>query len=247
MTKTKIDRSKKGEVVACPPKAAASDPATDSKNTLIIKEVPGEDPELTLVKARLHPVVSAATTARHFEKSLADSDFKALTVELSRHVNDVKAGNMNRPEAILLTQAQTLDVIFNALAQRAGANVGKQMDTAEIYLRMALKAQSQCRATLETLAEIKAPKSMQFIKQQNVANQQQVNNGGITNGATAPAHEKNITPNQSNELLEASHGERMDTRAAGAAGSIDSQLATVAPVKRRQNARRQNSELQERA
>lgn len=43
---------------------------------------------------------------------------------------------------------------------------------------MALKAQAQCRATLETLAEIKNPQPTAFLRQANIAyGPQQVNNG----------------------------------------------------------------------
>ena len=41
--------------------------------------------------------------------------------------------------------------------------------------------ESQGRATLQTLVEVKFPKQATFIRQANIANQQQVNN------ATAPA------------------------------------------------------------
>ncbi len=51
------------------------------------------------------------------------------------------------------------------------------MGTAETLLRLALKAQSQCRTTLLTLAEIKNPRPIAFVNQANFAHgPQQVNN-----------------------------------------------------------------------
>jgi hypothetical protein len=48
---------------------------------------------------------------------------------------------------------------------------------AESYFKMALKAQNQCRMTLETLSNIKNPPVV-YAKQANIANgPQQVNNG----------------------------------------------------------------------
>jgi hypothetical protein len=45
-------------------------------------------------------------------------------------------------------------------------------------MRLALKAQSQCRATIETLAEIKNPQPVAFVQQADVAHgPQQINNG----------------------------------------------------------------------
>jgi hypothetical protein len=241
-------QSGKGDKIAAKsPQTPATKPAAAAKNTLSIRREPGEDLDLTLVKARLHPVTSATATIRGFEKPLAEHDFGSLVTELSRHVEDVKAGNMNRPEMILLTQAQTLDVIFNSLAQRAAANVGQHMGTAETYLRMALKAQAQCRTTLETLAEIKAPRSTNFIKQANIAQQQQVNNGSQVNngnaqdqgnGTPAHAHGKNINPNQTNEQLEDQHGKRLDARTTGKTVGINPQLETMGAIDRTKNTRR---------
>jgi hypothetical protein len=237
-------QSGKGEVTTVKNGAVVTSPTTKpeatDKNALRVSIAPGEDLDVAMVKTRLHPVTSATATIRGFEKPMTENGFASLVKELSRHVEDVKAGNMNRPETILLMQAQTLDVIFNAMAQRAAANVGTHRDVAEIYLRMALKAQSQCRSTLETLAEIKAPRSTSFIKQQNIAQQQQVNNGsqvnngGATNEGATPAHAhgKNINPNQENKLLEVQHGERLDSTTTGAAIGADSQLETVGAVHR---------------
>jgi hypothetical protein len=239
--KTSDGKAGKGGVLATTtPQAPVTKPAEADKNVLSIRREPGEDFDVALVKTRLHPVTSATATIRGFEKPMTEHGFASLVTELSRHVEDVKAGNMSRPETILLMQAQTLDVIFNAMAQRAAVNVGTHRDTADLYLRMALKAQAQCRSTIETLAEIKAPRSTSFIKQQNVANQQQVNNGsqvnngGATNEGATPAHAhgKNINPNQENKQLEVQHGERLDSTTTGAAIGADSQLEAVGAVHR---------------
>lgn len=217
--------------------ATAQTPTKDAngKNALSVSISAGEDPNVAMAKARLHPVVSAGSTIRVFEKSLLDHPFDALVTELSRHVVDVQDGKMNRPEALLMMQAHSLDAIFNTLAQRAGNNVGSNADLAERYLRMALKAQSQCRTTLEALAEIKSPKSATFIKQLNNAAQQQVNNGNVTNGGAAASHEKN--PNRPNELIKEAPHATLDTGAARKAGRTDPQMATVGAIDRTQDGR----------
>ena len=96
-------------------------------------------------------------------------------------------------------------------------------------LTLALKAQAQCRATLEALAEIKNPRPVQFVKQANMTTgPQQVNNayagtplhGGIQSGAG------NIQSEQ-NKLLEADHGNYLDTRAQGAAGRVNQTVDAV--------------------
>lgn len=212
--------------------------ASTQKNQLHIELDPGEDRGAAEVKARVHPVVGASATMRAFDPELAKTPLTAMVDELSRHVNDAKAGSMNRPEAMLLSQAHALDVIFNTLAQRAGANIGTNRETAETYLRMALKAQSQCRATLEALAEIKAPRSATFIKQANIAEQQQVNNGCA--GATRSAHEKTL--NRSNELLTESQYATLDTGGAGSTVGKNPQLAAMGAVHRPDNRGRKNAQ-----
>ena len=77
-------------------------------------------------------------------------------------------------------------------------------------MRVALKAQNQCRMTLETLAALKNPAPTVIAKQANITTgPQQVNNA-------LSALEKQLMPN---ELLEAQNGQRMDPRAPSKAGS----------------------------
>jgi hypothetical protein len=87
-------------------------------------------------------------------------------------MNDVSS----QCEEMLYSQAHVLQAVFvDSLLQ-----VPKQgwFSTSEAYMRMALKAQNQCRMTLETLATIKNP-AVVFARQANIAQgPQQVNNNG---------------------------------------------------------------------
>jgi hypothetical protein len=90
-------------------------------------------------------------------------------------------------------------------------------------MRVALKAQAQCRATLETLAAIKNP-PLVYAKQANVTTgPQQINNGTMRTG------ENQIQPSK---LLEAEHGNYLDTGAQTAPARVDSDLETVGAVNR---------------
>jgi hypothetical protein len=88
---------------------------------------------------------------------------------------------------------------------------------------MVLKAQSQCRTTIEALDELKHPKST-FIKQQKCANQQQVNNGAVTS-TSVRVHEKDITP--PNELLRSKSARDVGRREKGSANRLNSKLEIV--------------------
>ena len=83
---------------------------------------------------------------------------------------------MRPVEAMLYGQAVTLETIFTSLARRATSQ--EYLKQFQAYLGLALKAQAQCRATLEALAEIKNPRPVAFVKQANISGgHQQVNNG----------------------------------------------------------------------
>ena len=172
-------------------------------------------------KARIsqHAGVTNAMSAKRWGQELfGELDGSESVAAMSEAIERVKTGDMGDAEAMLAAQAIVLNQIFNALAQRAHLNVGHYPQTVETYMRMALKAQSQCRTTLETLAEIKNPRPVAFIKQANVSNgPQQVNNG-------SPAPARAGSENLPNKLLEQSNDERMDTRAAQAASLTNSEL-----------------------
>ena len=132
---------------------------------------------------------------------------------------------MSRVEKMLAHQALTLDAIFNNMAQRSS-----RQDTfkgIEVLMRLALKAQAQARSTAEALALLKNPQP--YIRQANMTTgPQQVNNAyagtpshsGIQSGAG------NIQSEQ-NKLLEADHGNYLDTRAQGAASRVNQTVEAV--------------------
>ena len=158
-------------------------------------------------------------------KYAGDIDLGELVTDLQKKAETIQDGNMKPVEAMLYGQAMALQTIFTNLARRSAMNVGEYMDAADKYMRLALKEQSQCRATLETLAEIKNP--MPYIKQANIANgPQQVNNGKSTQYAQAHTSAENSQTLQ-NKLLEHQHGDTLEFGAQGAAGRANPHMATV--------------------
>ncbi|MBF6990935.1 hypothetical protein [Cupriavidus sp. IK-TO18] len=186
-------------------------------------------------KYAMRPEVNAATTFYLFSGqciSQSSLDVPAMISQLSAQAQATQGGDMKPAEALLVSQAVALDGIFNALAQRAALNVEESLGRAEALLRLALKAQTQCRATLQTLAEIKNPPTI-FAKQANVGHNVQVNNGAMT-----PARAYEVNPQtMQNKVLEVSNGERLDTRAPGQAGRTHQEVGALEelnrPAKRR--------------
>jgi hypothetical protein len=154
-------------------------------------------------------------TCKHFDEPVTE-----VVEELKRQTAAMNSGDMTRAENMLLAQAHTLDGLFAKLAGQA--LVANHLDRVDKLLRLALKAQSQSRATLQTLSELKAPKQIAFVKQANIGNQVQVNNGI----QEKPSRTRK-TQKVQNELLEVEHGERLDARATGTASGADPAMATL--------------------
>lgn len=176
--------------------------------------------------------------ADHGELSLTD-----MVKALHTHGEAINRGDLSAAERMLNSQAVALNAIFGELARRAALNMGTHLGATESYMRLALKAQSQSRATVETLAAIKNPPVV-FARQANINNggQQQVNNGATPAHAANPAqacasaHPGEIASGP-NELLEdMTHGRtQLDSRATAAAGRTNQELEPVGAFNRPAN------------
>jgi hypothetical protein len=218
--------------MAAPKKAATkapTAPAASDPNVLRLPKEEGKSDERIFAEVALSTVTTNGVTARLFSRgTFGESDLGATIAAMREKAGKVQAGDLSELEATLLAQAVALNAIFTELSRRAALNMGEHLAATEAYLRHAFKAQAQCRATLQTLAEIKNPRPVAFVKQANIAHgPQQVNNG--TDAPTRAREEKTI---EANELLEVQHGERLDTRTAGAASGDHSQLETVGAIDR---------------
>ena len=166
-----------------------------------------------------------AVAMESWGKYAGEVDLSELITDLQKKAESIQDGNMKPVEAMLYGQAMALQTIFTNLARRSAMNAGEYIDAADKYMRLALKAQSQCRATLETLAEIKNP--MPYIKQANIANgPQQVNNG------QAPAAPAGNSQTLQNELLEHQHGDTLEFGTTGQTVGADTHLEAVGTVQR---------------
>lgn len=158
----------------------------------------------------LDPSIKAAMTTHLFTTNIGQIDALALVDRLQELTNEASGGDMSHFESMLASQAIVLDAIFHRLASQANQNIGTYSGATDTYLRLGLKAQAQSRSAIESLAAMKAPR--QYISQTNVANTMQVNN--------------------SMELLEERHEERVVSRAQAASGRDDTTMAALDAVDR---------------
>ena len=218
--------------------------ATEKKTSKNLMKPEAEKPPAptTADKGRMSllPSVNAAAVIEAYQGNVVgkDADMGAMIERLRDTFTEVKGGELDNLEAMLISQATALQTIFTSLARRASTQ--ERLPQYQAFLGLALKAQTQSRATISALVDLKYPRQATFVKQANIAHgPQQVNNGGAVGAdpeqyAQARAHGKETEPEQ-NKLLEADHGQprqRMDTRAAQAAERSYQAVETVESVQR---------------
>ncbi|MCA6298346.1 MAG: hypothetical protein IM624_04005 [Phenylobacterium sp.] len=118
-----------------------------------------EAPARALARTLIDPGARHALAAAEFAvKPLGDltapgvGDFqRAMDLALDR------AGDRAAARKMLAAQAVALDSVFCELTRRAGANLGTYPEAVDRYLRLAMKAQANARATLEAIHRLSEP------------------------------------------------------------------------------------------
>lgn len=220
--------------------ATPQPPAVEDKGSVLrVNARAGVSDKRQLADLATDGIATNAIVARTFlGPSQPNIGLTELVASLKDHGQRVNANDMTAQEQMLTAQSMALNAIFGEMARRSALNLGQHLEATERYMRLALKAQGQCRATLETLAAIKNPPVL-FARQANINNggQQQVNNEALPGQAVkgqrpAPAHEE--IRNRPNELLEdLSHGgTQLDTRATSKTGGPNPRLEPMASIHR---------------
>ena len=201
-----------------PTKKKPAAPPPENKRAVYVHSPDVELTDKAISETFLKPQVTAALNMQSWNSELSVHGLrKALVAE----IDEVAKGNMARPEAMLLCQAHTLDFLFSQLAQQAHNNQ-TYIANYESIMRMAFRAQNQCRMTLETLANIKNPPVV-FAKQANISQGHQQINNGVPGPSSHAEENQNL---QSKLLTELPH-ETLDTGRTGAAIGVNSHLEAV--------------------
>ena len=114
-------------------------------------------------------VVAASERDKGLDEYL---DIPQLMAVLKAESGRLSEGKSEGVGPILANQAIALQSLFARLTERALSQ--NSMSNIEAFMKLALRAQNQCRATLEALAAINKPPSIHAI-QANVATNQQIN------------------------------------------------------------------------
>jgi hypothetical protein len=176
--------------------------------------------------------LNSMTMVRYADSPTIREDASATVHAVQEMITAVQGGDLRQPEAMLMAQALALDTIFAGLSQRAARAVPNDIERAERLLRLALKAQAQSRAAIETLITAKNPPVV-IARQANIAaGHQQVNNGKDRPLRSASASRRarragDLQP-APNELMGAmTNVERMDAGASLEAGGCDQGVAAL--------------------
>lgn len=189
-------------------------PAAPSRKpmTMDVQLKPGETQDRAIAGMVGRGLITNASTAvRYLQGDHGELSLMDMARELREQGDAINCGDFAVSERMLNAQAVALNMMFAELARRAALNMGEYIGAAETYMRLALKAQSQCRTTIETLAAMKNPPIV-FARQANIANgPQQVNNGEV-------------------DFRDHKNARALDFGAQGEAGGANPNLAAVGQV-----------------
>lgn len=217
--------------------AKSPKPSADerSANVLAVDDSGNKSKAAQIARVALDGITSNAVSARSFAfGQFGELDVTECVASLRECAERVNNGDLKYLESTLTAQAVNLDAIFNGLAKRSAMNMGEHLDATDRYMRLALKAQSQCRATLETLAAIKNPPVV-FARQANITSgPQQINNGSFQTSTRTGAR-AGKTETLKNELLGGQQHDDMDSGATLSTIGSDTHMATVGALHRPTN------------
>ena len=130
-------------------------------------------------KAALSPSLHAGAVIEQYGSQLFGKDnidINHMEEAVRESTEAIHHGDMKAVEAMLYGQAVALQTMFTNLSMRADCQQGR-LDNIEALLKLAFRAQNQCRMTLETLANVKNPPVV-YARQANITcGLQQVHNG----------------------------------------------------------------------
>lgn len=125
---------------------------TKDTQTLKVPEEPGKPSAQLLAEIAINPAAHSLATVQQFTRhTMGEQDVNALFEAIIAQTKAGKNGDLSQVRAMLTGQALALNSIFSELARRAGSNMGEYLQATQLYMNLALKAQAQCRATIEAL------------------------------------------------------------------------------------------------
>lgn len=197
-------------------------------NTITVEAASEKSMARAVAEVALSSYATNGLTTQAFTDKFGDLDIQEVIGVMKGRQAQVRSGDLSLLENMLTAQVFTLNALFNKLAQRSGLNMGEHLGAADTYMRLALKAQSQCRSTIEAINEIKNPSSATFVRQANIGNAVQVNNGKPNLTSTHAGARTGKKQTEPNKLLAADQPATLPTFTGGVINDLDSRKAAAA-------------------
>jgi hypothetical protein len=112
----------------------------------------------TLEPEARHALTASTFAGRAFGRHQESPGIADFVDQLAVMTDAAARGDLTFTSRTLAAQAVSLDCIFTELTRKASLNLADYPDAAERFARLALKAQGNCRATLEALARLHQPR-----------------------------------------------------------------------------------------
>jgi hypothetical protein len=155
--------------------------ANARSKVVTVTQLKGQTKEQALAGVALSSAMNAALVVDKYQANILGCDLQmdALKESLEVRMSQTKDGDLACLESMLVGQAEALQAIFVSLAMRAQHQSSQKH--VESLLSVALKAQTQSRATIQAIVDLKSPRQSTYVGQANISNgPQQVNNRLVT-------------------------------------------------------------------
>ena len=152
------------------------------------QQIVSEADEKALADLTLDPAACAmVTTSLFVQGSFGHQSDTAMFNAVADQVSACRDGNLSSMKELLASQAISLNSIFVELSRRSAINLGHHIEASERYMRLALKAQAQSRATIEAIDRLTNGRE-QTVRHVHVDNRggqaviaENVHTGGLVN------------------------------------------------------------------
>lgn len=232
-TRSTLPARQTAATVAIPPSASQqAEQVTVPPNGVTINVSGLETPEHAAARTMIDGAISNAFLFQVASASMVPA-FTATTtdavlLEMAKQGQAVADGDLGAVVKMLSSQMTVLNAVFANCLNKALRTDHPQMT--EAYMRMALRAQSNCRTNAEAITAIThPPHPAVFAKQANISSgPQQINNQQINLDGSLSHARTEQTETAPSKLLEARNLDaRMDGGATGATADGDPEVETV--------------------
>lgn len=130
---------------------------------VIVEAQAGEDQAQAMARAMTVPYLRHGIVTQGIAKKMAgdlpgDPDITTFGKAIRDESERTRKGDLTLASELLTAQALSLDSMFTEYVRRATINMGDYPLAMERFAKLALKAQANCRASLEALARLHQPR-----------------------------------------------------------------------------------------